>query len=36
MSKYRTIKEAAEVWVREMNAIQYNMISRLYQIAPDD
>ena len=36
MSKYRTIKEAAEAWVREMNAISHSMISRLCQVDPDD
>lgn len=34
--KYNTIKEAAEVWVREMNAIPQEMVLRLMNADPDD
>lgn len=34
--KYNTIKEAAEAWVREMNAIPQEMILRLMSADPDD
>ena len=36
MSRYKTIREATEVWVREMNAIPQGMISRLFQDHPED
>ena len=34
--KYDTIKEAAEAWVREMNAIPREMVLRLMSADPDD
>ena len=34
--KYKTIREATEAWVHEMNAIQQGMISRLFQDNPED
>ena len=36
MSRFKTIKEATEAWVHEMNAIPQGMISRLFQDHPDD
>ena len=36
MSKFKTIKEATEAWVHEMNAIPQGMISQLFQDHPDD
>lgn len=36
MSRYKTIREATEAWVREMNAIPQGMISRLFQDHPED
>lgn len=36
MSRYKTIKEATEAWVHEMNAIPQGMISRLFQDHPED
>lgn len=34
--KYNTIREAAEAWVSEMNAIPTEMIARLMQYEPDE
>ena len=34
--RYKTIREATEAWVHEMNAIQQGMISRLFQDNPED
>ena len=34
--KYDTIKEAAEAWVREMNAMPQEMVLRLMSADPDD
>ena len=36
MSRFKTIKEATEAWVHEMNAIPQGMISRLFKDYPDD
>ena len=36
MSTFKTIREATEAWVHEMNAIQQGMISRLFQDNPED
>ena len=36
MSRFKTIKEATEAWVHEMNAIPQGMILRLFQDHPDD
>lgn len=34
--KYRTVRDAAELWVREFNAIPQGMIAKLMQNDPDD
>lgn len=34
--EYRTIRDAAEAWVREMNAIPQGMIEKLMGMNPDD
>lgn len=36
MSKFKTIREATEAWVHEMNAIPQGMISQLFQYHPED
>ena len=36
MSRFKTIKEATEAWVHEMNAIPQGMISQLFQDHTDD
>lgn len=36
MSRFKTIKEATEAWIHEMNAIPQGMISQLFQDHPDD
>ena len=36
MSRFKSIKEATEAWVHEMNAIPQGMILRLFQDHPDD
>lgn len=33
--EYRTIRDAAEAWVREMNAIPQGMIEKLMGMNPD-
>ena len=34
--EYRTVRDAAEAWVREMNAIPQGMIEKLMGLNPDD
>ena len=36
MSRFKTVREATEAWVHEMNAIPQGMISRLFQDHPED
>lgn len=36
MAKYKTIKEATQAWVMEMNAIPQGMIDKLMRNDPDD
>ena len=36
MSRFKTVREATEAWVHEMNAIPQGMISQLFQDHPED